>query len=115
LKRDGLFFLDSRTTATSVARSVAARFGVQFAGREVFLDNVQTRDAILEQFRSAERIAAERGYAVMIGHVWTDPLAGIIKELYPKLLEQGYVFGALSDLVHAPQVASGGSSAAGGQ
>jgi len=99
LKQQGLFFLDSRTTADSVARPIAEQLGLPFAQREVFLDNNQSRAAILTAFSGAEKIAAERGYAVMIGHVWTDALAGIIKELYPRLLADGFVFGKLSDLV----------------
>lgn len=111
VKRQGLFFLDSRTTADSVAQPIAEQLRLPFAQREVFLDNDKSRAAILAAFGGAEKIAADRGYAVMIGHVWTDALAGIIKELYPRLLADGFVFGRLSDLVaenSAAAVARGG-------
>jgi len=41
LKKRGLFFIDSRTTAASVSLSSAKLFKVPFAERDVFLDHVR--------------------------------------------------------------------------
>ena len=100
VKSHGLFFLDSRTTAKSVVKGIAEHLGVPFAEREVFLDNQQTRSAIESSLKDAERIAEKHGYAVMIGHVWTDTLAQTLTELYPELIDRGFEFGKLSDLIY---------------
>ncbi len=115
LKNEGLFFLDSKTTPYSVANRIAKQLDLPFAEREVFLDNEQKKPAILEEFQNAERIASERGYAVLIGHVWTDSLAKIITDLYPELLDRGFEFGKLSDLMRAGAKIADSSDSAGSQ
>jgi polysaccharide deacetylase 2 family uncharacterized protein YibQ len=68
LKRQGFVFVDSRTSGHSVVRKVAAEYHAPYLARDVFIDNVQNRTAILRQLRKAVRIAKKRGYAIAIGH-----------------------------------------------
>ncbi len=68
LKEQGFIFLDSRTSAHSKVRKIAAQYRMPYLKRDVFLDNVQTPQAILKQLRLAIRIAKRRGYAIAIGH-----------------------------------------------
>ncbi len=68
LRRQGFVFVDSRTSAHSVVRKVAAEYHAPYLARDVFIDNVQNRTAILRQLRKAVRIAEKRGYAIAIGH-----------------------------------------------
>ena len=68
LLREGFVFLDSRTTGRSVVRRVAKEYQRPYLGRDVFIDNVQKRSAILAQLKKAVRIAKKRGYAIAIGH-----------------------------------------------
>ena len=68
LKKEGFVFLDSRTTGHSVVRRVAADYHAPYLSRDIFLDNVQNRAAILHQLKRAVRIAKKRGYAIAIGH-----------------------------------------------
>jgi polysaccharide deacetylase 2 family uncharacterized protein YibQ len=68
LKRRGLLFLDSRTTGASVAADAARTASVPYAIRDVFLDNVQTVEAVRAQLAEVEAIARRRGFAVAIGH-----------------------------------------------
>jgi polysaccharide deacetylase 2 family uncharacterized protein YibQ len=68
LSRRGLFFIDSRTTAKTVAYQAAKRSGVRAASRKVFLDDTPTREAILEQLDLAARDAMRDGSAIAIGH-----------------------------------------------
>ena len=49
LRTRHLFFIDSRTTAHTVARSSARLFSVPFAQRDIFLDNVPSKDRIEKQ------------------------------------------------------------------
>lgn len=62
------FFFDSRTTADSQVVSVARAFGVASAARDVFLDDVQTIDAVDAGLRTLEARARESGVAIAIGH-----------------------------------------------
>jgi len=68
LARKGFVFVDSRTTGKSVVRRVAADYHRPYIARDVFIDNVQKRDAILAQLKRAVGIAKKRGYAIAIGH-----------------------------------------------
>ncbi len=62
------FFFDSRTTSDSQVVSVARAFGVASAARDVFLDDVQTIDAVDAELRMLEARARESGVAIAIGH-----------------------------------------------
>ena len=64
----GLFFFDSRTIAGSQIVPVAHKFGVESAGRDVFLDNVLTDDAIKTQLDQLAAKARKSGVAIAIGH-----------------------------------------------
>ncbi|MFP4331513.1 MAG: divergent polysaccharide deacetylase family protein [Spirochaetaceae bacterium] len=93
-----LFFLDSRTSADSVAAGIARALGVPFAERTVFLDNERSDEAVAAQLAEAARLASEQGYAVAIGHV-TDPVVARVvaaKEL--ELRRRGIAFAPLSGL-----------------
>ena len=68
LKSRGLLFLDSRTTAHTVGPLLARRLGVPFAERGVFLDNVETVDAVRARLSELEALARREGAAVAIGH-----------------------------------------------
>jgi polysaccharide deacetylase 2 family uncharacterized protein YibQ len=94
-----LIFLDSRTTAQSVVAELFNRRRIPFLERHVFLDNDSTREAILDALLTGLKQASTRGYAVMIGHVWTQELADLLLELYPEILDQGYDFVSLVDLL----------------
>ncbi len=98
LKRRHMFFLDSRTTAATVARKAARETGILFAERSVFLDNKQEKKAIESSVESGLEISEKKGHAIMIGHVWSSELAEILLELYPTLLEDNYTLNNLTEL-----------------
>ena len=68
LRQRGLFFIDSRTDAKTVAYDTAERNGVRAASRKVFLDDVASREAILKQLELAARDAQRDGFTIAIGH-----------------------------------------------
>ena len=68
LKQRGLWFLDSKTDARSVAADIANDIGLPYATRDVFLDNINSRDAVLKQLHETEEVARRKGYAIAIGH-----------------------------------------------
>jgi len=64
----GLLFIDSRTTARTVAAGIARELGVPFAARDVFLDDDPSAAAVLAEMRRAETVARRKGSAIAIGH-----------------------------------------------
>jgi polysaccharide deacetylase 2 family uncharacterized protein YibQ len=100
----GLYFLDSRTSAESVAFRTARELGVPAAERHVFLDPDPDPEAIRGQFRRLLALAAERGTAIAIGHPYPSTRAVLAEEL-PAALAIGYRFVPLSDLVAAAEAA----------
>lgn len=72
-----VFFLDSRTTPKSAVVPLARMFGVASAGRDVFLDDVETRPAIMAQLAETEARAREEGVAIAIGHPHDVTLAAL--------------------------------------
>ena len=99
LRQRELFFIDSRTTALTVAYDAAERAGVRAAFRDVFLDDTQTREAVLAQLALAERDAEKKGWAIAIGHPHSATLAALQEEL-PKLEARGVHFVFASELAH---------------
>ncbi|MBP5215278.1 MAG: divergent polysaccharide deacetylase family protein [Alphaproteobacteria bacterium] len=77
LKSKGLYFMDSRTTAKSVGKKVAAEYGVPFIERDVFLDNERDYKYIMGQFKKLENIAKKKGHAVAIGHPYGQTLKAL--------------------------------------
>jgi uncharacterized protein len=84
MHENGLFFLDSRTTAGTVGVLEAKRLGVRVYQRDVFLDNEQNDAAILKQLRQGETLAREHGHAIVIGHPHKQTLAAIKQWLKQK-------------------------------
>jgi len=69
LKARNLMFLDSFTSAKSVAYSTAREFGLKSAKRDVFLDNESDNPAsIRKQLDELVDIARKNGRAIGIGH-----------------------------------------------
>ena len=68
LHEKGLFFIDSLTTGSSVAGSLAKQVGVRTATRDVFLDDEIEVDAIKTQLLYAEHVARKKGTALVICH-----------------------------------------------
>ena len=82
------FFVDSRTSARTVAAAQAQKIGLASVSRDVFLDNVRTEQAITSQLETAIKHAKKYGSVVMIGHPYPQTLAVLEREL-PTLKAQG--------------------------
>ncbi len=88
LQRRHKFFVDSRTSARTVAAAEAQKIGLASVSRDVFLDDEQTEQAITAQLQTAISLARKQGSAVMIGHPYPQTLAVLEREL-PRLKAQG--------------------------
>ncbi|MEW6337071.1 MAG: divergent polysaccharide deacetylase family protein [Acidobacteriota bacterium] len=81
LKSRGAYFLDSRTTADTVAERTARSAGVPALRRSVFLDVADEPSAVRAALREAAAIARSNGRAVAIGHVQPVTLEVLAQEL----------------------------------
>ena len=89
LARRGLFFVDSRTSAASVAFRVARALDLPAAERQVFLDPDPRPQAIRFQFARLLNLARERGSAIAIGHPHPATL-DVLREEIPAARARGY-------------------------
>lgn len=95
-----LFYVDSRTTAATVAYDTAQDFGVRSAFRNVpFLDDVAEVAAVRKQLHLALRGAREKSEAVAIGHPHPATLQAL-REVLPQAQAQGVRLVLASELVH---------------
>jgi polysaccharide deacetylase 2 family uncharacterized protein YibQ len=97
LARRGLFFLDSRTTGSTVAREAARQERVPAVSRRVFLDDVATEEAIGKAIDELVLRARAEGFAVALGHPYPATLAVLEREL-PKLARRGVQLVNVSEL-----------------
>ncbi len=72
MKRQGLFFVDSRTNSASVARQMAQQLGVRTARNDIFLDNSSDVEAIRRQVYKAFAMAEKNGSVIAICHARTN-------------------------------------------
>jgi len=100
LRARDLFFIDSRTTAATVAYDTAERDGVRSAFRNVpFLDDVQQESAIRHQVELAIRGAQDKGEAIVIAHPHPETLR-VLREVLPHIQSQGVQLVYVAALVH---------------
>lgn len=95
-----LFYIDSRTTAATVAYDSARNSRLPSAFRNVpFLDDVAEVGAVEKQLELAFRGAREKGEAVAIGHPHPATLQAL-REVLPKAQSEGVRLTFASELVH---------------
>jgi len=77
VKRNDLFFIDSLTTNHSQAFETAKKLHVTAARRNVFLDNTRSKSAILYQLGKLMKLSRKYGYAIGIGHPFSETAKAI--------------------------------------
>jgi polysaccharide deacetylase 2 family uncharacterized protein YibQ len=99
LREHKLFYIDSRTTAATVAFEAARHAGVPTASRNVpFLDDVAEVGAVSRQLRLALQEAREKNEAIAIGHPHPATLKAL-REVLPDAKAQGVRLVYASELV----------------
>ena len=107
-----LYFVDSRTTADTVATTAAEQAGVPHLSRSVFLDNDTDTAAIAARFEETLAVAKRNGYAIAIGHPHPQTLEYLSKTL-PELRDRGYRLSWPSEILRAESEALTTSGAVG--
>jgi polysaccharide deacetylase 2 family uncharacterized protein YibQ len=98
LKERGLYFVDSYTTAESVAGDTAREQEIPTTTRNVFLDNEMTAEDIDREFQRLLQTARENGSAVGIGHPYEETLDYLEKAL-PALAQENIQLISVSEMI----------------
>jgi polysaccharide deacetylase 2 family uncharacterized protein YibQ len=99
IHHQGLFFIDSRTHAGTVAFQVAQKMDLPSAERDIFIDAFVSESFSLEQMQKAAALAKAQGTALAIGHPYPSTL-NALAAIIPQLQSEGIVFVRASELVH---------------
>jgi Uncharacterized protein conserved in bacteria len=95
-KRQGIYYLDSRTTSQTAIPAAASREGIRYWERDVFLDNAPDKASITRAVEDGKKRSTNDRPAVMIGHVWSADLAQTLMDLYPQLIAEGFSLSTIS-------------------
>ncbi|MEM7044198.1 MAG: divergent polysaccharide deacetylase family protein [Pseudomonadota bacterium] len=106
LRKRDVLFLDSKTSARSVAGDVAEQNGVPNTTRDVFLDHVINLDSVRRQLALTEKIAVRSGSAVAIGHPHGTTIEAL-REWLPTLEARGFALAPISAVVARRACSSG--------
>jgi len=98
-KENGIYFLDSRTTAETVVPQMSARMGIKIGQRDIFIDNEQDKVSMSGYIKTGLDKARQNGSAVMIGHAWSPELAPLLAEQLAIFSKQGYSIKTASDII----------------
>ena len=98
LRKRDVLFLDSKTSARSVAGQVAGEHGVPNTTRDIFLDNVINIEAITRQLELTEHVARQTGSAVAIGHPHGSTIEAL-RQWLPTLEARGFALAPISAVV----------------
>ena len=99
----GLFYVDSKTIASSIAADAAREQGIDYAERDVFLDHEDSAAFVANALRKAERVALKKGYAIAIGHPKAVTVEGL-RQWIPTLEARGFEIVPVSELLLTPHV-----------
>jgi len=99
-----LYFIDSRTTAASVALEEARRQRVPAFYRAVFLDDTETVPYTLGQLREFRHAVEREGVALAIGHPHATTINALAKFL-PELEQADIELVTPSQIVRLPELA----------
>jgi polysaccharide deacetylase 2 family uncharacterized protein YibQ len=98
VKAHDLFFIDSRTSAQSVAAQTARDAGVPESSRNVFLDDRADQAFTEQALEQTVEYAKRNGSAIAIGHPRPTTLAALTA-VYQKMQSEGVRFVLASELV----------------
>ena len=98
----GFYFVDSKTYDNKVAQEIATEKHTPYLVRDVFLDNTPSTGYVVERLNEAYKVAKEKGYAVVIGHVGPEKgphTAAALKSMISQLQAKNVEFVTVSQLM----------------
>lgn len=98
LKKKKLFFVDSRTTASTKASAAAEKVNIQMASRKVFLDNHRDYNEIYKIILESAQNSSDIAPVIMIGHPYPETIRAI-KDASRVLKQKGILVVPVSKLI----------------
>jgi hypothetical protein len=98
LKKRGLFFLDSRTTAKTEGYKIARELAMQAGERDLFLDNKNDVQDIEDQLKVLIRLARGHGKAIGICHPYPSTVTAL-RKMINKIQAEGMRIVPLSQIL----------------
>lgn len=115
LGRQGLYFVDSRTTPESRGREAAYGSGVRFAERNIFIDHLPGYAAAVKSLTDRPFREGEKGKPLlMIGHPHPDTVRAV-RDTLPRLNEEGVRLTALRAFMETYMETNRNAPATGGR
>lgn len=103
-KQNNWYFLDSKTSQSSVAQTIAMEMEIPTIGRDVFLDHHANKAelpmVLKKQFEELKAIARKRGHVVAICHPYKETYQFLLENL--SLIQDEFELVKLSDLMIQP-------------
>jgi len=84
IKSKNLYFVDSKTSAKSIAYKVAKSLKVPCAIRDIFIDNIKNSEIIKKEIKKGILLSLQKGSCLMIGHAHPETVKAIV-EMYPEI------------------------------
>jgi polysaccharide deacetylase 2 family uncharacterized protein YibQ len=97
ISQSPVYFVDSRTSANSVAGHTAQQHNIPSLTRDIFLDHEQSEEYVATQFDRLIVLAKKQGTAIAIGHPHDVTIRFLASKL-PELGEQGIALATVSGL-----------------
>ena len=98
VKKRGLFFVDSRTTTTTIAGMISKSMEIKTAEKDIFIDHIKTYEHSMEQIDKLIKIALNKGEGIAIGHPNPTTFKAI-KDSIDKIRAKGIKIVFVSSLV----------------
>lgn len=98
LQREGMLFVDSRTSAPTAVGKASKGLDLPVLQRDVFLDHVATPEAVRAELNKAVLQARKRGAALVIGHPLPVTL-DVLRDELPRIVSSGVVLVPVTWLV----------------
>jgi len=99
LQREGMMFLDSKTSAPTAVGKASKGLELPVLERDIFLDHVSTPEAVRAELNKAVLQARKRGHALAIGHPLPVTL-DVLREELPRIVSSGVVLVPATMLIH---------------
>lgn len=88
IRRERLFFIDSKTTAATAGYALARQMGIKTRLRDIFLDDIPEYAHSMNQIRQLVGLARQNGSALAIGHPFESTLRAL-RDSLPALQSGG--------------------------
>jgi polysaccharide deacetylase 2 family uncharacterized protein YibQ len=99
LKREGLFYVDSRKTGKTVGYGLAKKLGVQTIINNFYIDNKDDAEYLNKRMKALKSMALKRKKTVAICHITRKNTAKALKSYIPEFKSAGIEFVEIRELL----------------